>query len=1044
MAQPTPPYRYAGTPPDVAANPLGAGFTNLIEHNAMMRQQEQVKQYQQVTQQPANMTLSQHRMIANADRFQFGVMGGQNKQLADLRQHYIGRGQGATALTLGADMAAGYGINAGMGALGFGTMASIAVPLAASIPAMMLGERAVERNRWRYNIAKDINTYSKRFTGGRGFDTSDIESGADTLMNEMWSGGDFFDKETQAKIHKMTVSSGMLKGKNIDQYIRNFKDIKENVKDIVKLMNTTVEGGLSIMKELQNVGFSSPGAVKNQIVQARAYGNMTGIGSQNMMSLGASAAQAAQGTGWSRTAAAEGAQTMAAITGFQSSVNPRMASAVKNMGGVANAAMVSNNAFMNMLQSGMGRQTMAYLMDPSTKGLDKDKMEKLMSGDVSASQIVSGANRYGSSGRMGGAYNRATFDRDSLEVMNEMSPVERLMTARHMYGAWSKSRGGENDTTAHVFAKMFTQNMPGANIVASQLTGAIPLTRMRAAQESQRFQLAGAGLDHSRRRPVAKSIGDTFTRIGEEWNSAADTVGRLGQRMMPGLKRVGKFIPDLLMGRPMDIGGWGSMGLDSGYANMERVANEEYGFKRVTREDIDLINFTGIDIAGKEAGEPVNLKEKGINIENILQGKSKSEVQKLMTGMAQVWHGDKERGTSLEGRETLMDLLGVNAFDGSHKAYADRKVFKATYDQLRKANQRNKTWGGTEGIERMVRALKAKGVDQATIDHRVREVDARVRDYGEQLESGAKFSDLTTMESLRPMQRKIVTASLQGSYDIEAPQSLSKIKSTSVKEMRALKEDAFSGKGIDRGWAIWKDKTDLEELSLGEREDVLTKAYKIQKESREKEKGDKAYNIKMQELATEYEVSPGDLRRALRKRGGQIKEFMEAKAKNKARNLSGNVSQYLKEGKKSQGKADEIAMLLAKGDLDPAKLNEYTDYFSKDALEGLVDEQGNVTKKGLENLTTKITAEAAKSSDPAKETYNKLYKTWETKVEDTYKDGVEDAKKSDVEELDKLTSKLADMKALLNDKGVGAGTDSLKDTVNPPVLNYWDSSRTYS
>jgi len=40
---------------------------------------------------------------------------------------------------------------------------------------------------------------------------------------------------------------------------------------------------MSVIKELQQSGFTSIGAIRQQVLQAKAFGDVTGVGAQNMI-----------------------------------------------------------------------------------------------------------------------------------------------------------------------------------------------------------------------------------------------------------------------------------------------------------------------------------------------------------------------------------------------------------------------------------------------------------------------------------------------------------------------------------------------------------------------------------------------------------------------------------------------------------------------------------------------------------------------------------------------------------------------------------------
>lgn len=537
----TPPgYRYAGANPS-SPSPFAMGMSNMIQDYAMVQQQEKVNQYQQMVTPPAQMSLGMQHAVATQPQFNYGVMGGQQEtynswQRRSTIANTAGLTTGAAAIATTPIFMGGwkYGMSAGKAMAGAGITGKVmGAALGFGVPGIVtqgvygLAERGVERARWRADIATDIETYSERFTGGAGYGKAATERLAGGIFNSMDRGG-FFGKEDQLRIHKLGLSSGMIKGKDTSQYKKSFEDLKDNLKDVVTLMQTTIEGGLSVMDELGKSGVKSPAAIRQQIMNAKGIGSLTGMGTQNMLALGAAGASAVQGTGWSAQSGMNAYQTATGMVSAMTANNPSVAANVGQLGGVSQAGAQMAGSVMNVLKSGMGLQSMAAIMDPYTKKINTSKMSDLIAGNMSAEAIVSGANIYGSSGGRGGANNRLLAARDVQRNINNMSFAGQALVAKGIYKAWAGARGlGVDEASAHAFAGQFTGNADQATMMTSMLTSPLGLDQLWGAQQKQEYMLRSAQRP-AQSNSLMNNARETFSGIGKAFNSVSDGLYNIG------------------------------------------------------------------------------------------------------------------------------------------------------------------------------------------------------------------------------------------------------------------------------------------------------------------------------------------------------------------------------------------------------------------------------------------------------------------------------------------------------------------------------------
>ena len=545
--QPPPGYSWAGQPPQ-SLNPFLTAGTSMIQDYAAMKQQQEIAQYQQLITPPPNMSMMAQSNVAMNPLYQFGVMGGQFGTYNNM-QNNIGPGAfmmaaGGMALQtpLWAGAQAGVegllakaGISGTLGGvLGFaGGMAAGSI---IGMPIQMFADRGIERARFQADIARDINDYSPMMTGGRGYGRQATRALSRDMMEEMNDQMNFFRPEDQLKVMKMGMSSGMIKGRDTDEFKRSFEELKSAAKDVVVMLNTTIEGGMSVMQELKKSGFSDASQIRNTILQARTIGATTGIGTQNALGIAAAGAQNAMGTGWSAVAGAGMYSGSLATLGNMSMSDPAMRESIRAAGGISEASGMVGSGMMNALRSGLGIQTLASVMNPTTKQFDADRMQRLASGDMSAGDIISAANEYGLSGGRGGANNRALVGRDIQRRLNESTYAEQVSMFRGMYSAWAGPRGGRDEASAYVFAGQFSSNPVQQDLLSGMLMNPVGFENMQAQENKQQYLLRMAETNQSGSfvRSVRMGMSVINADIGRAATAAFDylsNTANLGGRM---------------------------------------------------------------------------------------------------------------------------------------------------------------------------------------------------------------------------------------------------------------------------------------------------------------------------------------------------------------------------------------------------------------------------------------------------------------------------------------------------------------------------------
>lgn len=538
-------YTPAGGVPPVS--PFSS-FDNRIRYHDMVRNQV-ISQYHQSNPVQVSLTPDQIESINRDPKYRYGVQN-QQQHYELHRQTMMNLQSAAGGITYAASSAAAYG------AVGSITMAAAKAALGPGMVSFGLGgflapmaiggfmanqvnkgvQQSLTRQRYMHQIASDVEQYR----GQLGFDQTLSYGQASNLgaqlYNSMKGKDEFFDAEQQMRMHKIAVSNNMIsaRGKGVTsgtvtQYKKNFQELKETTEEVVKLLQTTIEGGMSVIKEMNQAGFSSLKDIKAQIRHAKAVGDITGLGFQNTSQIGLAGAMAVQGTPIS---AAQGTRMYQAGSMQAYSISQGSSEGsylVGRAGGVAGAGQYIASAQMNAVMSGMGTRMLAYAMNPDGT-INDSKMGSLLSGRVSSYDVNVGANQTG--------YNMGTkrvmFDVYRRRALNKMTPEAMNRFFKQQFNLWRSQRGGGVEEQAHVFSGLYSNDPLQQELLRESLLGTdiMSISRNRGMALGYASNMVDS--------PVGP-VENVFRTIGRGITKPLQAIGYAGtEGLFRGLKAVGR------------------------------------------------------------------------------------------------------------------------------------------------------------------------------------------------------------------------------------------------------------------------------------------------------------------------------------------------------------------------------------------------------------------------------------------------------------------------------------------------------------------------
>jgi hypothetical protein len=647
----------------------------------MMRYQ-MISQYQQnITNPQARYASNQMQQVMSANRFQYGVGENQPENRFYRRQAELKRSAFSSSLTgVVASQAAFELSSVGLTAAGIGGgfMGGMVAPALMAVAPMYFINKGIqnslERQRVMQGMSADIEQYRSNI-GMPNMSYGTANQLGNNLMGSAFNKGQFFNPQQQMDVLKTALSNDMLtsKGKgmatgDIQTFQKNFKELLSTTEMIVKTLKTTKEGGLAMIKEMQQQGYGTMGQVQTGVAKAQAYGNITGLGSQNLLQIGAAGAAAVQNTPWMASAGAGMYQTGTALAGIMARSGAKNNQTIQMAGGVAQAGATIANAQMNVLQSGMGSRVMAYVMN--SKGeLDTGRFNRLMRGGVSGYEVNMGAANTGHGLMMSG--DRVLFERKKNELLNQMANSNPEFIGRATqatFQAWGANRRGSTAAQAQAFARQFAggsdrvENLIADYIRAPKAYGLLSseLSAIRAGEN----QIAApeSGFTKGLKRAEWGLFGGLINAGGAAASGVSQSIYGV-QTGIGGMGRAVKFAAinttEMALSPLSPYGIWsrGSVGnVEKGYRNLygmgapvdERSVGAYSQMSRSQKDNVGRVNAIDIN------------KKFGINVENIFQKSSGTDlqylVQTLRTGIG------NQRSSAIFTDTNVLETLGLKRF----------------------------------------------------------------------------------------------------------------------------------------------------------------------------------------------------------------------------------------------------------------------------------------------------------------------------------------------------------------------------------------------
>lgn len=197
---------------------------------------------------------------------------------------------------------------------------------------------------------------------------------------------------------------GLMQGvRDAGEFMRKFRDTTNTLRDMAKMMGTTMEGALQAFGEARQAGFYNKGDISRNVVQRQMVGALTGMNQGQVGGLQAYGAELAHSLGGSRAGGARNMLRTAGQLGAANQMGILSNDMIMEMTGKEGAEGIQDlSGMMGQLSYRMGRSNVGQALTLAlgkmengryTGEMDQELVERVRRGDLSLGELKSMARR---------------------------------------------------------------------------------------------------------------------------------------------------------------------------------------------------------------------------------------------------------------------------------------------------------------------------------------------------------------------------------------------------------------------------------------------------------------------------------------------------------------------------------------------------------------------------------------------------------------------------------------------------------------------------
>jgi hypothetical protein len=469
------------------------------------------------------------------------------------------------------NLASGIGrvASGGLGGIARAGLAGLGGAAIAAAPALVAGQAlsyaggqmvqgAQFQNQVHGFMQNQFRHLNPQSATGFGF-SREQTSGVADMLRTMGHQDTMTGPQELLRVMKQGVGSGHFRAvQDVKEFKSRFKEMVKTLKTISEDMSTTLEGAMPFFQRSKQMGFWTPQDIVRSSQMTRQAAQATGMSvaqTQGMMAQGAAMARQVGAQG------ALGAQGMARTMGLvggglRSGVisEREMAEATGGLTGAAATQSMAGSlqaATTRFARGRTGRWLLAALGNRGFQGFDQNRLQQLMSGNMSIGDISRLARR--NIGRQG-AFNFVQNEQDLRGQLLRQGPGAQLglirgLIGNRLYGEGAKDRyitrrlmkryfgvgGRQADMMAklaRVAPEIMQQNRARSAAVLDQQER--ERDRMMAGSVEGLKRKAAQWWDRNVKDPLQKFGADMSKSISDWWERTTDKFwGRAGRGFMP-------------------------------------------------------------------------------------------------------------------------------------------------------------------------------------------------------------------------------------------------------------------------------------------------------------------------------------------------------------------------------------------------------------------------------------------------------------------------------------------------------------------------------
>ena len=270
-------------------------------------------------------------------------------------------------------------------------------------------EGAQEQQAIQSTLGRNFSFINGGSRTGRGFSRQDTKSISD-FVREMQSVPELMTSmnelnQIMQKVSQMGVMGGV---RSAQEFQKRFKDTVSTLKDVSKIMATTMEDATKFFEEARRSGIYNPSMVRQNAMQRQFTAGMTGMSQDQIGALQFAGSQISFGYGGTRGSGAQSALRSARQIGMANELgilsNERIEELTGMGGGAGISAMATSltDASQRMAIGGLGTAMSIALGQQDKSGkftgaLDESLVQKVRMGGISKNELLALARRKTSS-----------------------------------------------------------------------------------------------------------------------------------------------------------------------------------------------------------------------------------------------------------------------------------------------------------------------------------------------------------------------------------------------------------------------------------------------------------------------------------------------------------------------------------------------------------------------------------------------------------------------------------------------------------------------